>query len=1145
MRKSVKSIIAVALAALAVIGCAKQSELDKVSSRLDGIENRVGVLEEAVKQLNEKDIPGLQALVRAIQDNITVTAVVETESGYVISFSDGTTATLRNGKDGQNGRDGVDGIDGINGTNGTDGKDGKDGKDGVDGQTPVIGITLVDGVYVWTVNGAILKDDAGKPIPVTGNNGKDGEDGEDGVDGITPQFGILDGHWVVSYDNGDTWKTLGLTSDTDYSAYIDPDKETDDYIVLVVGATEVQIPKEKAFTLTFTTIENNGVKAGQTASFPYTIAGVNASDEIDVDVIGIVGDWTAEVVPADNASGVLKVTATESETAKVTVYAANHKGKADIRTLKFEGGVLEAIIETHDIEWEGGELALTVRTNMAYDVYIPNSAKSWITVAPTRVREDNLTITVAKNETGAYRTATLEVLDQDYNTVKEIEILQYANPEAATDLASVVALPDDKPVQVNAVTVVAASKASTIVTDGENFSYVAGYSGKPGTVIDVTGVKKTDDLGLGYVEATEVKENAEATPAEVDKKGSYYYYGFGANGFTYFYTANNGYVSENEGVYYVTALEEPQQFVIENPTQDLSALVGKFVAMSGWVKAVDYENGVKEDIVTVLTDVREIVLAEETGWKPYYGGTTTVEPGYPELIGNEVSNPTEGSYYMLSVYPEATVAEFSSLDEFVAAATYDASDGFLFNLSYYGMSGYPYDFIFSEFLHTESAEEYYKDFGAGKFYILATGMDAEGRLSGKYAVTSFEKENPYAKAAYEDFLGEWTYTGASGSEKWTIKEKAKGSTYTIEGISKIQPGGGVYPEAVYDAENGTFTLSCQELGKFEFQGYHITDQLTAVWYYGGDYYDNAEYMLDPLIFTAKLCKDGTVDVVPSNDEYGPIDGLSILGYIEELEDKYLTYNSSTKLPGKLSKGSQEMDPNYAKWLGTWEIDRQAMAFNGTEWVSSGDPVTDKWTIAENSVNESFTITGLYGKGDNLPVVANFDAASGEISVATQDVGPIRFQGDDYDCEAYLFGGLLYSNGSNYRISGNYTIFTAKMSGDNAANLTPGTVTIASLSSDPLALNFARFYAADPKDGKYYTFDDKALATLPNTMRRASTSSTQSMGNAPAVRDGASVMAVSGTNAKNGSLAKINARKRDAKPASARKSGKSFEKALKF
>jgi outer membrane murein-binding lipoprotein Lpp len=1127
MRKSVKSIIAVALAALAVIGCAKQSELDKVSSRLDGIENRVGVLEEAVKQLNEKDIPGLQALVRAIQDNITVTAVVETESGYVISFSDGTTATLRNGKDGQNGRDGVDGIDGINGTNGTDGKDGKDGKDGVDGQTPVIGITLVDGVYVWTVNGAILKDDAGKPIPVTGNNGKDGEDGEDGVDGITPQFGILDGHWVVSYDNGDTWKTLGLTSDTDYSAYIDPDKETDDYIVLVVGATEVQIPKEKAFTLTFTTIENNGVKAGQTASFPYTIAGVNASDETDVDVIGIVGDWTAEVVPADNASGVLKVTATESETAKVTVYAANHKGKADIRTLKFEGGVLEAIIETHDIEWEGGELALTVKTNMAYDVYIPNSAKSWITVAPTRVREDNLTITVAKNETGAYRTATLEVLDQDYNTVKEIEILQYANPEAATDLASVVALPDDKPVQVNAVTVVAASKASTIVTDGENFSYVAGYTGKPGTVIDVTGTKKTDDLGLGYVEATEVKENAEATPAEVNKKDSYYYYGFGANGFTYFYTANNGYVSENEGVYYVTALEEPQQFVIENPTQDLSALVGKFVAMSGWVKAVDYEYGVKEDIVTVLTDVREIVLAEETGWKPYYGGTTTVEPGYPELIGNEVSNPTEGSYYMLSVFPEATVAEYSSMEEFVAAATYNTSDGFLFDLTYYGMNGYPYDVVFSEFLHTESAKEYYRDFGYGKFYILATGMDAEGRLSGKYAVTSFEKESPYAKAAYEDFLGEWTYTSASGSEVWTIKEKENGSTYTIEGISKTQPVGGVYPEAVYDAENGSFTLSCQALGEFDYSGYHIVDHLTAVWYNAaGKHNDNADYMLDPLIATAYLCKDGSVEVVPSNDNWGPLEGMAYIGYIPEDEELHLNYSNSTKLPGTLSKGTQEMDPNYAKWLGTWTVDDVTL------------------TISEKSMNQTYNVSGFEG----WDFETRFKDGKMEFFdqvVYTEGTYQVTMLGLDDDGEGYI----VYGDQNN---GGLLATATLNEAGTSASLVGAEFDAVYSGQSYHERIVQLLMLLVDTSSGKVYDLtDDPKAIEMPTTMVKAASSSVKPASSAaPTSVKGTGVLytgrvkALRNLEIRPVSKATKPAAKQNA-PKSARKSGNSIEKAVKF
>ena len=292
MRKSFKWFLTASLAALAVIGCAKQGDLDKMAERMDGIENRVSALEDAVKNLNETEVPNLVSLVRSLQGNITVKSVVETEDGYTITFSDGTIATLKNGVDGKDGINAKDGVgvasieeneagylitftDGktIQVNHGQDGLDGKQvgvtvvdgvyvwtvdgevlkdedgnpipvtGADGADGDTPKVSITLIEGEYYWTVNGAVLKDDAGKPIPVAGKDGKDG---------VTPQFGILDGHWVVSYDNGDTWKTLGLTSDTDYSAYIDPDKETDDYIVLVVGATEVQIPKEKAFTLTFT-----------------------------------------------------------------------------------------------------------------------------------------------------------------------------------------------------------------------------------------------------------------------------------------------------------------------------------------------------------------------------------------------------------------------------------------------------------------------------------------------------------------------------------------------------------------------------------------------------------------------------------------------------------------------------------------------------------------------------------------------------------------------------------------------------------------------------------------------------------------------------------------------------------------------------
>ena len=1079
MRKSVKSIIAVACAALAVIGCAKQSELDKVSSRLDGIENRVSVLEEAVKQLNEKDIPGLQALVRAIQDNITVTAVVETESGYVISFSDGTTATLRNGKDGQNGRDGVDGIDGINGTNG------KDGKDGVDGQTPVIGITLVDGVYVWTVNGAVLKDDAGKPIPVTGNNGTNGKDGKDGVDGITPQFGILDGHWVVSYDNGETWKTLGLTSDTDYSAYIDPDKETDDYIVLVVGATEVQIPKEKAFTLTFTTIENNGVKAGQTASFPYTIAGVNASDEIDVDVIGIVGDWTAEVVPADNASGVLKVTATESESAKVTVYAANHKGKADIRTLKFEGGVLEAIIETHDIEWEGGELALTVRTNMAYEVYVPQAAREWITIAPaTRVHEDFLTITVAKNETGSYRTATLEVLDEGGNTAKEIEVLQYANPEVATDLASVVALPDDKPVVVNAMTVVAASKASTIITDGEAFSYVAGYTGTPGTVIDITGTKKTDDLGLGYIEPTEVKVNTEATPAEVNKTDYYYYYGWGYDE-TYFYTANNGYISESEGIYYATGWEEPQQFVIESPSQDLSALVGKFVAMSGWVKGAEYEYGVVEDYHIILTDIHEIVFSQETGWKPYYAGMTSGESGYPELVGNEVSNPTEGSYYTLAIFSEEDVAQYSSMEEFIADAAYVASDDFLFNLTYYG--SYGYDFVFSVFAHNESAEDSFEELAFGKYYVAALGLDSEGRVSGKYAITAFEKEDPRQPMAYEDFLGTWSVNGT----EWVISEKEKGLSYNIDGIqgsaSLANRGGNMTVVGQYDAEKGMLTVDEQLLALYDDPsqyGYGLLgDYFSGVFTYGYSSYRNFPVNGDAAtVFTMAGLKDGTAMITGGACEYGPFSSFQFQWIIQEGQYAMQgnTYGSPTSLPINNIKRVEKVAAKYEDFLGTWSVGE------------------DVWTVSQKEAGKTYTVTGIYGLGDiysgTQSVEAVFDAENGQFYMMEQKLG--EFNSDDVEafsanpygiCTDYLSGIFNYGSSSYVAYPFNSDspnrLFSGVMDPSGNVQLNPGSCeygTFASIS-----------YCWVIKEGEYAGEGNRYnyVTTLPNEMVKKSAGTT--------------------------------------------------------
>ena len=115
--------------------------------------NKIGELETEVDQ-NRTDIETLTALMDALSGGKVIVSTETTDEGVVLTFSDGSKVTIRNGedgKDGENGKDGTDGEDGKDGTDGTDGKDGKDGKDGdsmfesvEETDTEVI-ITLTDG----------------------------------------------------------------------------------------------------------------------------------------------------------------------------------------------------------------------------------------------------------------------------------------------------------------------------------------------------------------------------------------------------------------------------------------------------------------------------------------------------------------------------------------------------------------------------------------------------------------------------------------------------------------------------------------------------------------------------------------------------------------------------------------------------------------------------------------------------------------------------------------------------------------------------------------------------------------------------------------------------------------------------------------
>lgn len=207
---------------------------DELWDNVNDLARRISALETLTNQMNG-DISAMKTIISALENQVAVSEVEKLTDGYILHFTDGTKATIKNGKDGADGTDGTDGKDGVDGVNGKDGADGAN--------APIINVKQDNGIYYWTitVDGETtwLTDDAGNKLPVNGTNGKDGADGEDGKDGadgedgkdgadgtpgtpgadgengkdgadgkdgIVPQLKVdAEGYWTVSYDNGVTF----------------------------------------------------------------------------------------------------------------------------------------------------------------------------------------------------------------------------------------------------------------------------------------------------------------------------------------------------------------------------------------------------------------------------------------------------------------------------------------------------------------------------------------------------------------------------------------------------------------------------------------------------------------------------------------------------------------------------------------------------------------------------------------------------------------------------------------------------------------------------------------------------------------------------------------------------------------------------
>ncbi len=388
-----KKIFFLLAVVLLSFGCEDSETLD----RLDGLEDRVAKLEELCHRMNI-NISAIESIISIIDNDreyitgITPIMQGDVEIGYTITFTTREPITIYYGND-----------------------------SAIDGYVPSFSIKEdADGIYYWTLDGEWILDEEGNKLNA------EGKDGEDATNGVTPEIKIENGYWWASYDNGVNWERLdNLKGGGTDPIFKDVKYDENSITFTLLGGTEIVVPIYREFTIEFSD-SDIGIEAGRSATVNYTLKGAKENA-----VVGTYAQdgWMACVTPTSATTGTITVTApnplVESD---LLVFANDGDSQTIMASINFVQGTLSAVVSAQEVPVEGGNVEITINTNLDYDVVIPDEAKKWLSVVETKsVRTETVTLVCAENE-GAKRTATVKMVDKSGNEISTCAILQAGKP---------------------------------------------------------------------------------------------------------------------------------------------------------------------------------------------------------------------------------------------------------------------------------------------------------------------------------------------------------------------------------------------------------------------------------------------------------------------------------------------------------------------------------------------------------------------------------------------------------------------------------------------------------------------------------------------------------------------------------------------
>lgn len=366
--------------AIGVIACTPYDDTD-IRAEMESLKAQMDSLDVHLQKTNA-NVNALQTIVDALDENEYITNVEEVKDdngtviGYTITFAVAGRKTIYNGKDAQN---------------------------------PSIQAVMHPdlGVYCWQIDSEWLLAD-GKPVPVTGT---------------TPQLKLDNGIWKISFD-GTTWDIIPVTGENvavvcQFKS-VSVDKENNCVTFTTVSGENFSLPLGARFAIEFS-VDKLNVQEGEGVEVSYTIIG--ADEGTDIYVIANDG-WAAKLEKKDFKSGLIKISAPESaENGILLIGASNHKGQSDLRAIHLTSQTLKIEkVEPTLVPAEGGEVTVNVMTNIDYTV---NISSNWIEYIETKaIRNETIVFNVMPNQTPELRTAQIEILDAEGNTVQSFEIAQ-------------------------------------------------------------------------------------------------------------------------------------------------------------------------------------------------------------------------------------------------------------------------------------------------------------------------------------------------------------------------------------------------------------------------------------------------------------------------------------------------------------------------------------------------------------------------------------------------------------------------------------------------------------------------------------------------------------------------------------------------